>query len=961
MRCREILARILVALACTWFIISAARAGDIDALKRTDGSAFTPAVLPGNVPNGREFGSEPGSRAIDPLGSPNGVNIAPTPLARGVADGIWQPLTVIGRQGAATAFDPLSRQLYVYGGFDGRFYLGDVMALDMDLKSGWRPLKVVGDPPALRSNASAVFDPAGRRFILYGGYQVVTLESPASTKCYARGAVSQLSFAGEPRWITDEPASGGPPERFNHVAIWDPPRGRMLVFGGIHHDNATLDCGVNQPLNDLWEWKSDTTPHWRSLPQYGDIPPAGARGTALYDRLRDRMLFVSDGKVWALSLGPDYRWSLVHEFAPKPSGFLPTALDPVGDRILVQEGMKTWVLNLTRPYGWTRVEVSGEPPGPPAEAYAGWDESRNRMFVNGTSPNEWCGSAIITSFLTFDSYTARWSASTGEATPGDSPSMVYDAERDRLLLVTRKDYPEIFGVVHQLSPGDPKGWSLAVNPTTGPSSEGTYLLLDAARDRLLAFGGQAYLYWPHVDTLVWELPLSGSAGWNPLPASASGVLRRTLGAAVYDPRRDRILFFGGFEFRQGERSTIEVFNDVWQFPLTRTEGWSRLEVTGPAPSPRYAHAAVYDPVRDQMIVVGGGWNPTNSAAEVWALQLAGPPRWTLLSSTGPSFYGTTLIHDPVRDRILAVGSLYRQNLLWAFQPARPEQGWTNIGGDCCGRAAFEPVGRYLAGVTYDPVRDAMIVTGGNGSEPRACASTSNTWAYTWGRPVRDIAVDVKPGSADNAINPGSHGITEVALLSEKHFDATTVDPTSVHVGSGRVGYATVRVRPDGRPMVSALDVNGDGRADLLLKIETDEMALAETDTMLFVKGRAPGNLTVRGTDHVRVVPAKGVHEPGAEMGADAFNPSARFEIRSARFDASSGAVRVEFSLRAGAPGTLELFDVLGRRLAETLIEKVGPGALEGSLRPSAPLAPGIYIVRLRQAGQSRLARFVALQ
>ena len=76
-------------------------------------------------------------------------------------------------------------------------------------------------------------------------------------------------------------------------------------------------------------------------------------------------------------------------------------------------------------------------------------------------------------------------------------------------------------------------------------------------------------------------------------------------------------------------------------------------------------------------------------------------------------------------------------------------------------------------------------------------------------PARTIvAIDVKPGSVPNSINPKSHGVTPVAILTTATFDATMVDPSSVRFGPNEATAAKSHVE----------DVDGDGDLDLALPL-----------------------------------------------------------------------------------------------------------------------------------------------
>jgi hypothetical protein len=69
---------------------------------------------------------------------------------------------------------------------------------------------------------------------------------------------------------------------------------------------------------------------------------------------------------------------------------------------------------------------------------------------------------------------------------------------------------------------------------------------------------------------------------------------------------------------------------------------------------------------------------------------------------------------------------------------------------------------------------------------------------------------------------------------------------------------------------------------------------------------------------------------------------------------------VHFSLPSTDPATLELLDVSGRRLASQRLEGL-VGRQTVTLEPDRGLAPGLYWIRLRHAGQERTTRAVVMQ
>ncbi len=112
-----------------------------------------------------------------------------------------------------------------------------------------------------------------------------------------------------------------------------------------------------------------------------------------------------------------------------------------------------------------------------------------------------------------------------------------------------------------------------------------------------------------------------------------------------------------------------------------------------------------------------------------------------------------------------------------------------------------------------------------------------------------VAIDIVPGSSQNAIKLGSGGVTPVAIMSTSSFDATTVDPRTVTLAS-----AVVRLKGNGDPQAKARDVNGDGLIDLEVHVNTSAFALTETAGMAVLEGMTYSGLMIRGSDYVRVVP-----------------------------------------------------------------------------------------------------------
>ncbi len=126
----------------------------------------------------------------------------------------------------------------------------------------------------------------------------------------------------------------------------------------------------------------------------------------------------------------------------------------------------------------------------------------------------------------------------------------------------------------------------------------------------------------------------------------------------------------------------------------------------------------------------------------------------------------------------------------------------------------------------------------------------------------------------------------------------------------------------------------------------------------------------------------GQHEPGTQTGGD-YSLSGGFWYGGAaqqgvdvtpttgprhtefalhgfvRNPAPMADLTVSYAIADGAPASLELLDVAGRRVAETSALHPGTGSVR--LEPAGRISPGLYWLRLKQAGKSATAKAVLVQ
>ena len=162
--------------------------------------------------------------------------------------------------------------------------------------------------------------------------------------------------------------------------------------------------------------------------------------------------------------------------------------------------------------------------------------------------------------------------------------------------------------------------------------------VDPVHQRVFRFGGSNEAT---TNTLS-ELVMTPTPHWVDLVSMGVRPPVRELGSLVYDALNDRLVLFGG-------RDIPVLHNDVWTFDLSGAPHWTPITPAGAPPSPRASHSAIYDPIRQRMVMFGG---------DLWELSLSGIPTWAPLAASGtapPVPTGSSAVYDPVDDRMLVFG------------------------------------------------------------------------------------------------------------------------------------------------------------------------------------------------------------------------------------------------------------------------------------------------------------------
>jgi hypothetical protein len=275
--------------------------------------------------------------------------------------------------------------------------------------------------------------------------------------------------------------------------------------------------------------------------------------------------------------------------------------------------------------------------------------------------------------------------------------------------------------------------------------------------------------------------------------------------------------------------------------------------------------------------------------------------------------------------------------------------------------SWSSLGSGTNGVIYAlTVYDHGLVVGGNFTT--AGGKPSPYLALWTKQEIREVAVDVRPGSCPNPINVNPHaeagqGVVPVAILGTAELDVREIEPESVMlegVHARRWNYGDVAAPAGGQTGDCSCSTEGpDGYEDLELLFPRSELTCAmgavsgglgppgrsahETYTVQ-LEGFLDDGSAIEGSDCVTLV-------GGREALLSPQQSVSDLQVRS--LSGSAGpSVRINFTLTGASHVRLGVYNVLGQEVASLIDDIRGPGP-QSVIWNGDRVASGIYYYRVQ--------------
>lgn len=498
-----------------------------------------------------------------------------------------------------------------------------------------------------------------------------------------------------PTYPTNTPHGVG-----DHKLVFDVAR-RMAVLV-----NANL---ASQPPS-TWQWNGID---WAAVTTPTSLPPTSCIASLSYHGRAgaEEVLAVLGGQVWGFD-GSDWRYRTALPFDATYGVWVPTAnVHLFGVRSGPWQGsMVAWNGTAVVPVTFTGYAL---PDGAGSGARMVFDSVRGKLVMvcmRVSEPSVTCEGAVA---VGPGGLTVNWAQIGAGAQLRVSGNLVYDDAHERAIVFGGG----IYSLFPAELPSSATSWfpRAQLDPLLSPRLAGHSCVYDQQRQYMLTFGGRDQNMALRGETRIFDIHAMSwqSNGVDPAVAARVGA------GLVYIASTGQTLMFGGTDDSTGPR------NDWW---LWNGAAWTSALAPGPRPSPRFGHCMVFDPARNR-VVLFGGFDGNSPFGDTWEFdpvtlqwqQIATPvqpsPRW-----------GAKMVYDVARNRLVLFGgndgftSNYSDET-WVY--GGPAAGWSQL------MPATRPPGRFQQAMEYDPRRNRVVLFGGFVATPQPAADHWEFDSVNW--------------------------------------------------------------------------------------------------------------------------------------------------------------------------------------------------------------------------------------
>jgi len=277
------------------------------------------------------------------------------------------------RRTGTAIYDPIGRRIIVFGGIGPSGPLNDVWAFDL-ITLGWSELQPSGAPPQPRLGHDAIYDPLGHQMVVWAGQQ--------DTRFFDDTWSLDLTSLS---WREISP-SRRPQARYGSASIFDPFERRLVQFAGF--------TDLSRRFQDTQAFDLDTN-SWEDLTPPGELPQVRCLLTAAFDLSTRRMIIYGGQRngplddLWAFDLGLRSWTNLTPAERPAGRFWASSFLDRAGRLIIFGGSTEAGEVNETWAYElatgrFRLLEIDGAP-SPRNSMMGAYVEEEGRFILFGGS------------------------------------------------------------------------------------------------------------------------------------------------------------------------------------------------------------------------------------------------------------------------------------------------------------------------------------------------------------------------------------------------------------------------------------------------------------------------------------------------------------------------------------------------------------------------------------------------